>query len=113
MRKLTLPALIAVSALMVVPWLGGTAGAATTIALGDNFFAPSSKTIASGTKVRFNWTGSRRHNVTKKRGPGGGFSSATTRSNGIRFAKTFSKRGVYRLYCTIHPEEMKLKLTVD
>jgi plastocyanin len=91
----------------------GTASAATTITLGDNFFAPSSKTVAAGTKVRFNWTGNHRHNVKKKRGPGGGFKSVTTRSNGVNFAKTFNKAGVYRLICTIHPEEMKLKLTVD
>ena len=112
MRKLTLSALIATVALIALPALGGTASAAT-ITLGDNFFSPSSKTIGAGTKVRFNWTGSRRHNVTKKRGPGGGFASVTTRSNGVHFAKTFNKPGIYRMVCTIHPEEMRLKLTVD
>jgi len=112
MRKLTIPALIATTALLALPALGGTASAAA-IKLGDNFFSPSSKTIGAGTKVRFNWIGNRRHNVTKKRGPGGGFASATTRSDGVHFAKTFNKTGVYRLICTIHPKEMKLKLTVD
>jgi plastocyanin len=111
MRKLTIPALIAIVALLFLPALGGTAAAAT-IAIGDNFFSPSSKTVSSGAKVRFNWTGRRPHNVTKKRGPGGGFASKTTRSNGVNFAKTFNKRGVYRLVCTIHPSEMRLKLTV-
>jgi plastocyanin len=110
MRKLTI-ALIATVALLAVPALGGTASAAT-ITLGDNFFSPSSKTVAAGTKVRFNWTGKRRHNVTKTRGPGGGFKSDTTKSRGVNFAKTFSRAGVYRMICTVHPDEMKLSLTV-
>jgi plastocyanin len=111
MRKLTVPALIATVALLAVPALGGTAGAAT-ITIGDNFFSPSKKTVNAGAKVRFNWTGRRPHNVTKKRGPGGGFASTTTRSRGVNFAKRFNKRGIYRLICTIHPSEMRLKLTV-
>jgi plastocyanin len=113
MRIGTTAALIAIVTLIAVLTTAGTASAATTVTLGDNFFAPSSKTIAAGTKVRFNWTGNRRHNVKKKSGPGGAFKSVTTKSNGVNFAKTFNKTGVYRLICTIHPEEMKLKLTVD
>jgi plastocyanin len=113
MRTGTTAALIALVALATVLATAGTASAATTIAVGDNFFAPSSKTVAAGTKVRFNWTGDNRHNVKKKRGPGGAFKSRTTSANGVNFAKVFSQRGTYRLICTIHPEEMKLKLTVD
>ena len=113
MRIGTTAALIALVALATVLATAGTASAATTVTLGDNFFAPSSKTIAAGTKVRFKWTGNNRHNVKKKRGPGGPFKSQTTSANGVNFAKTFNQRGVYRLICTIHPEEMKLKLTVD
>jgi len=90
----------------------GSAGAATTVTVGDNFFAPSTKTVAPGTNVRFNWVGSRRHNVKKKSGPGRGFKSVTTRSRGVNFSKRFNVAGTYRMICTIHPEEMKLKLTV-
>jgi plastocyanin len=111
MRKLTIAALFTVTALIALPALGGTASAAT-ITIGDNFFSPSTKTIGAGTKVRFNWTGKRKHNVTKKRGPGGGFESETTKSKGVNFAKTFNKSGVYRMVCTVHPDEMKLTLTV-
>lgn len=115
MRKRTIPALIAIIALVSVPLLAGIAKAdsKTTVTLGDNFFAPSQKTIAAGTKVSFKWTGNRRHSVTKKSGPGGDFGSATTKTDGVNFAKTFSKSGVYRIYCEVHPEEMKLKLTVE
>lgn len=94
--------------------LVGPASAApkTTVTLGDNFFAPSSKTVSAGTKVRFKWVGSRRHNVKKKRGPGGGFKSRTTKRRGVNFAKRFTKAGTYRLICTIHPDTMRMKLTV-
>ncbi len=111
-RSIALPiALTALLAAALVP--AGTATAATTITVGSNFFAPSSKTVAAGTKVRFNWAGGgNRHNVTKTRGPGGAFKSRTTSQAGVNFAKTFNRAGTYRMICTIHPEEMRLKLTV-
>jgi len=108
------PVLIAVAALAALSPLGGTAAAAqkTTITLGDNFFAPAKKTVRRGTKVRFKWIGGNPHNVTKRRGPGPQFASRTTSARGVNFAKRFKKRGTYRLICTIHPGEMRLKLTV-
>jgi plastocyanin len=108
MRTGTIAALIAIAALAVP----ASAGAATTIKLGDNFFAPSSKTVGMGTKVLFKWIGNRRHNVTKKSGPGGAFKSRTTSADGVNFARVFNQRGTYRLICTIHPTEMRLSLTV-
>ncbi|MEX2108548.1 MAG: cupredoxin domain-containing protein [Solirubrobacterales bacterium] len=114
MRKLTIPALVAIAGLTALFALSGiaTAEPKTTITLGDNFFSPSTKTVQKGTKVRFKWTGNRRHNVTKASGPGRGFSSATTKSDGVNFAKTFTKSGTYRMFCEVHPTEMKLKIVV-
>jgi plastocyanin len=113
MRKRTTALLITIVGLVMVLGIGpARAAAKTTINLGDNFFAPSSKTIAAGTTVRFNWIGSNPHNVKKARGPGGNFKSKTKSRRGVNFAKRFDKAGVYRLICTIHPEEMRLKLTV-
>jgi plastocyanin len=114
MRKLTTLALIAVAGMAAAFALGGTATAEpkTTVTLGDNFFSPSVKTVQRGTKVRFKWIGKRRHNVTKDSGPGGGFASATTKSDGIHFTKTFSRSGTYRMLCEVHPDEMRLKIVV-
>ena len=112
MRK-SLTALPIVALALLVPLLtANPAMAATTVKLGDNFFAPSSKTISAGAKVRFRWIGNRPHNVTKRRGPGGGFKSRTTSRDGVNFAKRFTRRGAYKLICTIHPEEMRLTLHV-
>jgi plastocyanin len=112
MRKRATAATIAIGALVLL--IPGPAQAApkTTVTLGDSFFAPSSKTIARGTTVRFKWIGRKRHNVKKTRGPGAGFKSRTTRARGVNYAKRFTKRGTYRMICTIHPETMRLKLAV-
>ncbi|HEY1355012.1 MAG TPA: plastocyanin/azurin family copper-binding protein [Solirubrobacterales bacterium] len=112
MRKLTIVPLLAVAALLAIPALANSASAAT-ITIGDNFFSPSSKTVSVGTKVRFDWTGKHKHNVTKTSGPGGSFHSETTKSNGINFSKTLNKAGVYKFMCTVHPKEMKLTITVQ
>jgi len=114
MRGRTVFVLTAIAAIAALPSLAGTAAAAptTTVKLGDNFFAPAKKTVRRGTKVRFKWIGRNPHNVTKRRGPGPRFASRTTSARGVNFAKRFKKRGIYRLICTIHPGEMRLKLTV-
>ena len=49
--------------------------------------------------------------MTKKQGPGGGFASETTRSNGVHYTKKFKKSGTYKLICTVH-DEMKMKVEV-
>lgn len=94
----------------------GLAGEATagkkTVKLGDNFFSPASLTVKKGTLVRFKWIGQNDHNVVKKKGPGKGFASTTTADPGIHFRKRFKKTGRYKIFCTIHPDEMKLKLRV-
>jgi plastocyanin len=94
--------------------LAGTAGAgsATTVKLGDNFFKPKRKAIAKNTKVRFKWIGTNPHNVTKVRGPGRNFASDTTSAPGVNFKKRFRKRGRYKLICTVHPDQMRMRLRV-
>ncbi|HEY8082264.1 MAG TPA: plastocyanin/azurin family copper-binding protein [Solirubrobacterales bacterium] len=114
MRSRKILGLMAIVALASVPLYGGLAKAAptTTIILGDNFFSPSAKTVSSGTKVRFKWTGNRRHRVTKAKGPGGDFASEKTKVDGVNLVKTFNASGTYRIICSVHPSEMRLKITV-
>ena len=49
--------------------------------------------------------------MTKKKGPGGGFASATTDTRGVNFQKKFKKAGTYKLICTVH-DGMKMKVQV-
>ena len=112
----TIPALAAVAlvAALVIGPASAPAGhkKTTKIKVGNNFFAPTSKTIKRGTKVKFKWAGGVPHNVIKKKGPAGKFKSKTTSKSGVNYSKTFKKAGKYKLFCSIHPVTMKLTLKV-
>ncbi len=106
--------IVGAAALLAVAVTGiavGTAGASSpaqtpptpptkTIKLGDNFFKPSSVTVAAGTVVTFQWTGSNTHNVTVVKGPQK-FTSPN-QSDGT-YLHTFTKPGTYKIQCTFHP----------
>jgi plastocyanin len=83
-----------------------------TVKVEDDFYSPTSLSVSSGTKVKFNWTGSHKHNVVKKKGPGGSFSSSITQADGVQFEHKFSKAGTYKIICTVHPE-MTMKINVN
>jgi len=104
-------ALVAALALVALAGVAGARGS-VTIKVGDDFFDPASKTVSSGTKVKFKWIGSDEHDVVKKKGPGGGFASGATDEPGVNFSKKFKKEGTYKIICTIH-EDMKMKLKVN
>jgi plastocyanin len=110
-RLLTAIAVVTAVALVALAGIAGARGS-TSIKVGDDFFSPTSKTVSSGTKVKFKWIGEDKHNVVKKKGPGGGFGSGLTDAPGVNFTKKFKKRGTYKLICTVH-EEMKMKLKVQ
>ena len=83
------------------------ASAARTVqvAVKDDFYAPSSLTVRTGTRVRWVWRGRNEHDVTVSSGPTK-FASQTKRSGD--FARTLRKSGTYRIVCTIHDQRMKL-----
>ena len=104
--------LCAVAALMVAV-LAGTAGArGSTIKVGDDFFKPTEKTVSKGTKVKFNWIGTNKHDIVKAKGPGGDFDSGIQQGSGVLFSHKFKKRGTYKIICTVH-DGMTMKLHVD
>jgi plastocyanin len=114
MRRRNMATLIALVAVTAMVGLVGVAraGATATIAVGNNFLSPSSKTINAGTKLRFKWAGGVRHHIVKTKGPGGDIRSPATGKPGVNLAKVLSKRGTYRFICTIHPAEMKTTVVV-
>jgi plastocyanin len=85
--------------------LGATAGlalsASTQAKLEDSFFRPGKITIKRGAKVTWKWTGYLVHNVTVKKGPVKFHSRDLT--HGASFSHVFTKKGSYRLVCTLHP----------
>lgn len=112
-RKKMLAPVAAVAIVALVAFAGiAQAEPEATITVGNNFLSPSSKTISPGTKLRFKWAGGVRHHIVKSEGPGGDIRSPATSKRGVNLAKVIGKRGTYRFICTIHPTEMRLKLTV-
>ena len=112
MRLIALVALAGMVSLIAV--FGSVAGATESnkgakVQVGDDFFDPTSVSIAKGAKVTFKWIGTDKHNVTKKKGPGGSFSSDTTDQTGFKYKHKFKKAGTYKLICTVH-EDMKMKV---
>jgi plastocyanin len=65
----------------------------------DDVFSVKTLHINKGTKVKWNWVGVLRHNVTVRSGPSK-FSSPTQVSGS--YSHRFTKKGTYKLYCTLH-----------
>lgn len=104
----------------------------SSVKVGDDFFDPTTLTVKKNDKVKFAWDASNTnsHNVTLKKGPKGvklgcktsgkdAFSPLISKCNksstgaiGIKFSKKFDVAGKYDFICTIHPDVMKLTVTV-
>jgi plastocyanin len=100
----------AVAALVVSAALAVSAFAATkTVAVKDNVFAPKSISVRKGTTVKWLWSGKAPHNVTVTSGPVK-FHSATQKKG--TFSKKLTKKGTYKLVCTIHAPRMVMTIKV-
>ena len=96
---------VAGAALMAIPAFGAT----KSVSVRDNVFSPRTLTVKRGTTLRFVWRGSNPHNVVVTRGPVR-FRS-TTKSRGS-YRKRVTRRGTYRIICTIHQPNMRMTLRV-
>jgi plastocyanin len=100
-------------ALIVFLLAAAPAAAARNVKIGDDYFVRSSSvatvTVSKGTTVKWNWSGRRQHNVTVQSGPRR-FQSALKRSGS--FSRKMKVRGTYRIICSIHAPDMRMKLVV-
>jgi plastocyanin len=85
------------------------AASTKTVSVKDDFFSPKTLTISKGTKVKWVWKGTERHNVAVANGPS--TFRAGTRKKGT-FTHTFSKKGKYFIVCTIHAPDMHMTVKV-
>lgn len=68
-----------------------------SVTVGNNFFSPPDRSVATGTTVTWTWAaGAVEHNVTFDDG-----AHSATQSSGS-FPRTFSAAGTYPYHCTIH-----------
>ena len=103
-----------VAAALLTLALVGTAEAKKkppTVTVGSNFYAPAFKTVKAGEKVKFKWEGGGFdvHDVNVETGP-------TKFRSPLKAGGTFTskklKAGKYVLFCSQHPEEMRLSFKV-
>lgn len=112
-RRLALGA-TALAALSAAALAGPASAGTKSVKVGDNYFARPSGvptlTVKRGDTVRWVWRGRAPHNVTVASGPVR-FASRTQSSGS--FSKRLTKRGTYRLICTIHgPRDQSMVLRV-
>lgn len=81
-----------------------------TISVNDFFFKQPNVSVGPGSTLNWNFGPSTLHNVTLANGPRG-FASPNL-SDGRRFVFKFKKKGVYRIFCALHPVEMTETVTV-
>lgn len=89
------------------------AAATKNVKIGDDYYvrlgSPPTVTVAKGTTVKWNWRGSRQHNVVVQKGPVS-FQSALKRSGSYR--KKMKRRGTYKIVCSVHQPDMAMTLKV-
>jgi plastocyanin len=110
-RVITAPvAIVATGAALL---FSSTAEARTAkVQISSNFYAPFKLTVKRNAKVRFVWDGFdfEAHDVNVKKGPAKFHSPL--QAGGTWTTKKLKKPGKYFLFCSQHPEEMRMTLTV-
>ncbi len=91
-----------------------TIAANKSVKTGDDYFGRRGRkpkvTIRRGTRVTWRWVGRRPHNVVLRSGPGRKFASRVQTRG--RYTRKFTRRGTYRILCTIHPRSMQMTIKV-
>lgn len=112
MRKLLVTGLLAAT-LATLLAAGPAQSARRTLEVDDNYFvregAAPTVTVRRNDTVVWEWEGSNPHNVTVTRGPAR-FRSDTKTSGTYR--RRVTRRGTYRIVCTIHRPDMRMTLRV-
>ena len=106
---------IPIAAVLLVPAVAPAAAGSKTVEIGDNYMIEDvgvpMLTIKAGAKVKFVWTGKRRHNVTAGNPVPDTFGSPTQRSG--TWSHRFKRKGTFDLICTIHGAgDMGMKVVV-
>ena len=91
---------------LAAPSLGA---ASKTVQVKDNVFVAKSVTVRKGTTVRWVWKGHAPHNVTVTSGPVKFHSPNKVKGT---FSKKLTRKGTYKILCTIHAPGMVMTVKV-
>ena len=111
MKKLFALVIVIAAAAVAVPALAAT----RTVTVGDSFFVHKagshSVTIKKNGKVKWSWTGKKKHNVYETTKPTGAphFHSPTHKGSGT-FTHKFTKKGTYKFICSFENMTMTVKV---
>lgn len=83
-----------------------TAGG-NAVSVKDNFYSPSTLTVAVGDTVTWTWAGANQHSVTFDDG-----TASATQASGT-FQRVFSTAGMYPYHCVVHGLAMSGTVTVQ
>lgn len=120
-RRLAVAAILAATGLASFTTTAASAperGVGATVRVVSFAFKDDDVGVKSGQRIKFKWSGNNTspHNVTLRDGPDGvgvrDFASETGTS-AIRFVPKFVVPGRYMFRCTIHPDLMRLRVTVS
>jgi plastocyanin len=103
-----LTVLAVTGAVLAIPALART----RSVSVRDNVFSPRSLTIKRNDIVRFVWRGSNPHDIRTRSRPRGGNRVSVPRKRSGTYRKRFTRRGTYRLVCTVHPPDMRITIRV-
>jgi plastocyanin len=99
--------------------IGAAAPKPAKVTVNDFYFAPTAVTIRKGGSVKWVWSqyNTYPHDVHLKKGPASlknkaSYSTRTTAVTEAHFQKKFETPGTYKYICTVHPDEMRMTLTV-
>lgn len=103
-------ALTTVAAVAVLAVPGSDAAATKTVRVIDNRFSPTSLTVKKGTTVKWFWDKTMtQHDVTVRKGPTKFHSHLMQKGS---FTKKFTRKGTYKIVCTIHESFMTMTVKV-
>jgi plastocyanin len=98
-KPIPLVAVAATAAALAIP-AATHAATSRTIKVDDFAFSPASLSVRAGTTVTWRFQDSVTHNVTVRRGPVKFHSKDIRRGS---YSRTITRRGTYKLVCSIHP----------
>jgi len=117
LRVLLAAGLIAVGVIFLLAVSGASerADAATrTVKVGNDFFSPTSKSIARERSVTWVWVGGVPHDVVAKNRTGKIiFRSKITKQRGYTYSHKFRRSGTYKVICSLHPVSMRMTVKVS
>lgn len=106
----TLSLALATSTIAAVDQSPATAAKTVKVKVVDNAFSKKKLTVKRGTKVKWVWSNTQHpHNVTVVSGPRKFSSKTQTKGS---FTKKLTKKGTYKIVCTLHSSVMKMTIKV-